>query len=153
MKILLISDSHGKKSCLNELINNPIYDYIFHMGDGSENDLGTAIYDSRVVYVKGNCDYFCDGAITQTLYLCDKKILITHGHEYKVKYGMETLSYFAKANGYQLVCFGHTHIQTDITIDGIRFINPGALKNGEYAELIVNNDDIKVIFKTIKEIE
>ena len=149
-KILVISDSHGKKDYLNTLANSPIYDYIFYLGDGTDRDLGNNIYNPNFKYVKGNCDdYFSDIPLGESVYLDDLKIFLTHGHEYKVKYGLELLSAFAIKNKCDIVCFGHTHKQLHQNINGTHLINPGALKNGDFAEIEINQGNINVIFKNI----
>ncbi len=149
MQILLISDSHGKKELINFLIEQKNYDHVFFAGDGLR-DLGVNIYDPKFVSVKGNCDFFeQDAPITQTLWLNNFKVLITHGDYYKVKYGLEVLHKFAKEKKYNLVCFGHTHSKTNIEIDGIKYINSGSLKNGDYAEIQIDAFGINVVQKNI----
>lgn len=150
MKILLISDSHGKQEYVQKLLNNK-YDYVFYAGDGIR-DLGINIYDPSVIYVKGNCDLFeQDAPITRTVFINDLKILITHGDYYKVKQGLESVSVFAKNNGYNMVCFGHTHTKWNECINETWFVNAGSLKNGNYAEIILKDKNISVAFKNICE--
>lgn len=149
-KILVISDSHGKKEYIDKLTAGDEYDYVFHLGDGADRDLGTNEYDPKFLFVKGNCDYFSDKPITQSLNLDGYKILLTHGDTYKVKFGLETIKSFATSKGYDIVCFGHTHRAMHEVYDGVHYINPGALKNGEYAELVLQKD-VKVEFKNIKD--
>lgn len=36
-------------------------------------------------------------------------------------------------NRYDIVCFGHTHIQAYFKVENTIYINPGAFKNNEYA--------------------
>lgn len=150
MKILLISDSHGKREWVNCLVEQELYDYVFFAGDGLR-DLGVNTYDPKFVCVKGNCDFFeQDAPITQTLYLNGVKILVTHGDYFKVKYGLEILQKFAKEKQYNLVCFGHTHSKTDVEIDGIKYINAGSFKNGDYAEIEITDNGINVVQKNLK---
>lgn len=149
-KILVVSDSHGKKDYFNLLASSPAYDYIFYLGDGADRDLGSFVYDSRLKIVKGNCDdFFSDLPLGESVYLDNCKVFLCHGHEYKVKYGLEMLSSFAIKNGYNIVCFGHTHKQRHEELGGVHLINPGALKNGDYAEIDINNNAVKVCFKNI----
>jgi len=148
--ILIISDSHGKKDYIDVLVNNSFYDYIFYLGDGADRDLGINIYDTKFKIVKGNCDnYFSDIALGESVYLNGLKIFLTHGHEYGVKYGIENILAFAIKNNYKIVCFGHTHKQYYQQVNGIHLINSGALKNGDYAELKIIDNNIKVEFKNI----
>ena len=150
MKILLVSDSHGRKDYLEYLINKRNYDYVFFAGDGLR-DLGVNVYDDRVVYVRGNCDFFAhDEPRTQTIFIDGYKILITHGDYYKVKYGMQGLQSFAFEKGYNLVCFGHTHEKSLLKDKGITYVNPGSLRNSDYAEISIAKDKIDVIFKKIE---
>lgn len=153
MKIILVSDSHGNKEGINFLINTLKYDYFFFAGDGLR-DLGSSIYDNRTVCVKGNCDFFAYGEpITQTLFVEGVKILLTHGDYYRVKYGMDGLKLFAEGKEYKLVCFGHTHNKTHFQENGITYVNAGAFKSGNYAEIDVKGGNINVEFKNINDIE
>ncbi|MBO7527900.1 MAG: YfcE family phosphodiesterase [Clostridia bacterium] len=148
--ILVLSDSHGKKDFILNLTNNPKYDYVFYLGDGIDRDLGTLIYDPRLKCVKGNCDNcFSDFPLGETVYLENCKIFLTHGHEYQAKYGNELLLKLAIDNKYNIVCFGHTHKQGHYIFNNIHLINPGALKNGDYAEIIIDENKIDVIFNKI----
>ena len=95
-RILILSDSHGKREYLNALVNNQVLDYIFYLGDGTDRDLSNNIYNPSFLFVKGNCDdYFSDYPISQTVHINNHKVLLTHGHEFKVKYGKELLFDFA----------------------------------------------------------
>ena len=53
------------------------------------------------------------------------------------------LDLLAKENGCNIVLYGHTHQQLVDEYDGVTFINPGALKEGNYA--LINENE--VIFK------
>ena len=76
--------------------------------------------------------------------------MLTHGHEYKAKLGLETLAFNAKNNNCQIVVFGHIHTQTCKKINDILLINPGAFKNGEYAILtLAKNKEPIIEFKKI----
>ena len=54
------------------------------------------------------------------------RIFYTHGHNYNVKYGTQRLSETAKANCYDIVLYGHTHIAKILYEDGIYIVNPGS---------------------------
>lgn len=149
MKILLISDSHGHSDYINFLVDKGNYGYIFFAGDGIR-DLGVNVYDPKFVYVKGNCDFYAHNEPeTQTLFLNEIKILVTHGDSFFVKKGLDNLHYFSKQKEYKLVCYGHTHLQGIYEKDGITYINSGALKNGDYAEIEIVNGKIVCEFKNI----
>ena len=153
VKILVISDSHGQKDYIDALTNIPSYDYIFHLGDGVDRDLGTNIYNPNFKYVKGNCDeYYSDIPLTETIFLENIKIFLTHGFEYKVRHGMEILRKVAKDGNYNIVFYGHTHIQKFEVVDNVYYINPGALKNGNYSEVTLNKNEIIINNKNIKDL-
>lgn len=148
MKILLISDSHGRKNAVEQLICGQNCDFVFFLGDGVRDV--EDIDDSIIKKVSGNCDLFSFEATTRYEILEGFKIMLTHGHEYKAKLGLETLAFNAKNNNCQIVVFGHIHTQTCEKINDILLINPGAFKNGEYAILtLAKNKEPVVEFKKI----
>ena len=61
-----------------------------------------------------------------------------HGHLYRAN--QELMAYAAKENGCDIVIYGHTHRQVDKEEYGIRFLNPGALKNGDYMIIETTSD-------------
>ena len=54
----------------------------------------------------------------------NKKILLTHGHRYRVKYGYDRLLSRAKEISADIVVFGHTHVPENTYIDNILLFNP-----------------------------
>ncbi|MCH5303220.1 MAG: metallophosphoesterase [Ruminococcus sp.] len=135
MKILLLSDSHGNirdmMSATEKYGRNA--DIIVHCGDGTRGEamqLMQSCPDKTVVCVRGNCDFGSMLRYTEYLNVFDKKIMITHGHLFDVKFGLEKLSYKAEEENCDLVFFGHTHIPTDVRLGNVRMINPGS--SGKY---------------------
>ena len=148
MKIIVLSDSHGRKSKLEELLKNSTYDYVFYLGDGLK-DISN-FNENNVKKVCGNCDFFSTEAGTRIEKILSTLVMLTHGHLFKAKYAIEPMVSYAKENNCSLLCFGHTHKQKYEMIDGITVVNPGAFKNGQYAEIeIEKNGNIKVDLKTI----
>ena len=146
MKILLISDSHGRKSAVEDLICSENCDLVFFLGDGVRDV--EDIDESIIKKVSGNCDLFSFEAITRFEIVDGFKIMLTHGHQYKAKQGLETLALNAINNNCQIVIFGHTHTQTIEKIDDILLINPGAFKYGQYATLtLFKNKEPIIEFK------
>ena len=138
-KILVVSDSHGAKKHMDELIQKN-YDYILFLGDGLK-DLGVYINLNNCYCVKGNCDVFAyDFALSQTIFIDGIKIFITHGHEFGVKQGTETLQTYLNNKGFKIVCFGHTHRKIIQIINDSLYLNPGAIWNGEYGEIEITKD-------------
>ncbi|MCQ2483206.1 MAG: YfcE family phosphodiesterase [Clostridia bacterium] len=85
--------------------------------------------------VKGNCDayYLSFAKIPNEISfsISDKhRAFVTHGHLFRAN--TEIMSYAAEEKNCDVVLFGHTHIQTDRTEYGLRFLNPGSVRNGNY---------------------
>ncbi len=144
LKICLISDSHGNKDKIEDLLFNNTFDYIFFMGDGLRDFKD--YYLENLKMVSGNCDLFSDEPFTTFVKIQDKKIMITHGHVYKAKLTKMLMANYAKEQNCDIVCYGHTHCQKDESVNGVRLINPGAFKNGEYAILKIENNKVEVSF-------
>lgn len=133
MKLLICSDSHN-----NSITKLPLddYDYIIHCGDLKNSDLDYFKLYPNLYYVKGNCDYN-EYPIYLKLKLANLNIFITHSNLYNTKYSYDDLIQNT-VNKYDLVLFGHTHKQICFKVENTIYINPGALKNNEYAYIIDN---------------
>ncbi len=145
MKILVLSDSHGNARGVENAVKKygRNADLIVHCGDatrGEAEDLARKS-DIPVVCVRGNCDFVTDLNDIEYLDLCGRRIIITHGHLFGVKYGLERLSYSAEEKGASLVFFGHTHIAADETLGGVRMINPGSCGKWQATCAVVELDD------------
>ena len=110
MRIVVISDTHGRREAVREVIERQgAYDALLFLGDGLRDiDEGTA----GLVAVRGNCDGFSgvDAPIEQMLTLDGVRIFMTHGHAYSVKSETKRLLAHAYALGADIVIFGHTHV-------------------------------------------
>lgn len=139
MKILLVSDSHRDIEYLSNVIEKENPEIVIFAGDHSDDAIDMKyIFDNKKFYiVRGNCDFYDN--ITkdiEEIYIDGVgKILLTHGHLFRVKSTMNEIYKFGKEYGANLVIFGHTHIQHRSEFDGIEFVNPGAIVNHEYAIL------------------
>ena len=91
MRILVLSDSHGSRRKVEAAAaEQPEAEVILHLGDGVDDseDL-TYLYPKKtIVRVRGNCDRYSDLPIEATVTVNGKTILLTHGHEFRVKYTM-----------------------------------------------------------------
>lgn len=151
MKILILSDSHGRTVHLEHILKKEAdCDMIVHLGDGAE-DLDFCLpytAHKQVWRVKGNCDPFACGfqeshVITAegvTFFAC-------HGHRYNAHLGLQNLYYAALSSSANVCLYGHTHVQKADTTDGILFLNPGAVKDGRYALLFAENGNIRYELK------
>lgn len=144
MKILVFSDSHGKRDRIESVIKEHLkfggIDRVFFLGDGLREilDLEKAYPGLRFDYVKGNCDDSLitsaerAGTINEMLIKAGGfTFLLMHGHKYDVKSEYQYAADHAIEQGADVLLFGHTHRAEDITIDGtsgghVRMINPGS---------------------------
>lgn len=127
-KVLIISDSHGNRGILQEVFDAEKPDKIFFLGDHINDIYGLKnASDVDICAVKGNVDYGVQGVEDLVLSLNGYKMLLTHGHKYRIKYGYYPL--YLKAREYEVdfVFFGHTHAYADFEENGIRFVNPGSV--------------------------
>ncbi|MBQ4140097.1 MAG: metallophosphoesterase family protein [Clostridia bacterium] len=120
-KILIFSDSHGETKYLSRAMSmNPDADMIVHLGDGA-SDLTRPLpenYEKPLVLIEGNGEYYGWLGVdrryrpkrTETIEFEGKRIFMTHGHLYDVKYGLERIAARAYADGADIVLFGHTHV-------------------------------------------
>ncbi|WP_026671532.1 metallophosphoesterase family protein [Alkalihalobacterium bogoriense] len=129
MKALIVSDSHGWKEELAEVLNRhkEEVDLIIHCGD-SELHFDEAILKD-VVIVEGNCDVSHSQFEEEIVTTIDGvTFYVTHGHLYNVKMTHVPISYRAEEVGASIACFGHSHIATSFSENGVVYINPGSLR-------------------------
>lgn len=130
MRILVISDSHGRVSEIEKAIEaHTDAKHIFFLGDCVRDieDLPFIYPDRTFHIVSGNCDYASMYKSADTVTLSGRNILFTHGHAFSVKSGISRLKEKAKSEGIDLVLYGHTHISKTEYADGVYFVNPGSV--------------------------
>lgn len=160
MKILAISDTHGKLNKIRDIWPKLTgIDLIIHAGDLiSDAKKLEKEFRIPVASVKGNCDGSCSSKDIIILDTECGSILITHGHMQNVKYHFNGLLYLAMEKNCRAVVFGHTHKAFIDQESGIYLINPGSLtlprdgSDGSYAIIRTSEDDINasiVYYSTI----
>jgi putative phosphoesterase len=144
MKYLVVSDSHGDIMRFIEALEREKPDGILHLGDFSkdaEDLLCLNICD--VKWVKGNCDVIDSWSSEEEIIsLGGFRILMSHGHIYRVKSGMQLFKSAAEENEVDIALFGHTHIPYKEMNSGICYFNPGSAygDDGTYGVLEINSD-------------
>lgn len=111
MKILVISDSHGRSDRFREVIKmHADADEILFLGDGVRDAFCAC---ERAICVRGNCDalslFGADAPSERLLCFGEFKILMLHGHERYVKSGLDRALSYAYERGADILLFGHTH--------------------------------------------
>ena len=142
VRLGLISDSHNRESCVQRFLavaERERYDAVYHMGDGESDArwLGRRL-KMPLVFVAGNCDMFSKAAREARGQHEGHRLLAVHGHLYDVRYGLDRLSYFAESNGADIALYGHTHDPRVCFVGPTLMINPGALMDGRYGELLLD---------------
>ena len=130
MKFLLFSDSHGKMDRMVKAVRkNGKVDGIIHLGDCVQDILGLMrdFPGYRYEFVKGNNDWSREYPDEKMIELEGKRIFLTHGHHYNVKYDYQRIILRGKAARADAVFFGHTHQPEEMFSDGMLVLNPGSI--------------------------
>ena len=128
MRILIISDSHGKTENILKLKQKiGKIDLAIHCGDGTEDfDFISDFLKCKICGVSGNCDLFTRELSVVNLNIEGKRIHIEHGNKLPV-HSEKALIEYARNNGFDLLLYGHTHIQKILHEDGVWVVNPGSI--------------------------
>lgn len=147
MRILVFSDSHRDiESCI-KVINNIVgVDMVLHAGDhiSDAKELCKMFPEIAFEYVPGNCDFSSDDSDV-VVEAQGKKIFLTHGHGYSVKYDDTFSELYNKAESLGCDCavFGHTHQSLCDPRRKVLLLNPGSIKNGTYGVIEIENGVLK----------
>ncbi len=130
MKILVVSDTHGRWARLSDVLAvQRSAELVIHLGDGAD-DLDNVRYEypaKMMIGVSGNCDYAVNLDALGEITVEGKHIFYTHGHIYNVKYGYEQIEEAARRRGADICLFGHTHEPFSDYNNGLYMLNPGSL--------------------------
>ena len=137
MRILIISDTHGRTNTIRDVLDTVgDIDMFIHLGDvcGDEE----YIYDNvtcPIHMVAGNNDWDSDLPMQEEFMIGRYKVFITHGHRYSVHYGTDRLQELIKYDGYDIVMYGHTHVPyLEEDPDDITILNPGSISKPRQAD-------------------
>ncbi len=129
MKVLIVSDTHGRNQNLIDTINRvaPI-DLLIHLGDlENGEEYIRSMLPCEAEFVAGNNDFFAGLPKEKIIQVGKYTILLTHGHRYGVNFTTSGLLDAAKRNKADIVMFGHTHVPMIDLSGSIWVINPGSL--------------------------
>ena len=128
MRILVVSDTHGRTDGLEEVLKKiGKIDMLIHLGDVIDDaDYIQAIAPCPCYIVRGNCDFDVSLPPYEVVQAGKHRIFCTHGHAYDVGYGNEFLIDAAKDRGCDIALYGHTHIP-DTEYGEVCVGNPGSL--------------------------
>ena len=129
MKILIVSDTHGRHSNLDKVLEHEKdIDMLLHLGDVENGeDYIETITKCPVYMIAGNNDFFSYLPMEREIRIGKYKVFMTHGHGYYVSMDTKSLRRAATARGVDIVMFGHTH-RPYMDVEGsLKVINPGSL--------------------------
>ena len=129
MKVLIVSDTHGRNHNLIDTINRvaPI-DLLIHLGDlENGEEYIKALLPCPAEMVAGNNDFFAGLPKEKVIRVGKYNILLTHGHRYGVNFSTSGLVDAAKRHKADIVMFGHTHVPMIDLSGSVWVINPGSL--------------------------
>ena len=126
MIITVFSDLHGgSERNMEEAFAES--DYVVFLGDGLMKIRHFEYeYPEKFLFVRGNCDGYDETPLHRIVDFDGVRVMLTHGHEERVKYGLLNILGIAKKEHVNIVLFGHTHRPEVTEIDGILFVNPGS---------------------------
>lgn len=144
MRIIVTSDSHKRAGNLIDIFEKHMdtTDLFINLGDGEDDvdDVQMLYPNIKLERVAGNCDWSSNLPLYKTITAMGKKIFFTHGHPFYVKHGYQAIEEKAIAENVDICLFGHTHIPYTSYKNGIYYMNPGAVCNGDYGIIdIVKN--------------
>lgn len=151
MTILVLSDSHSALSFMRRCVEKVKPQAVIHLGDYYEDAqcLKEAYPHIPFHIVPGNCDrYRCP--IHALELLCydvgGVRMLMTHGHNQRVKQGLGGLLAEARRYSAQAALYGHTH-QADChrEEDGLWVLNPGSCGYFGGSAGVIETDGEKII--------
>lgn len=132
MKILVVSDTHGRWGALYNVIqSHSDAAVVIHLGDGSDDleRIRPSFPNKYLLGVAGNCDFLAPSGTRSAcaVEIEGKTIFFTHGHQYRVKSGLNLLEEAARARKAHICLYGHTHTAFCECRSGLYIMNPGSI--------------------------
>lgn len=146
-RLLVLSDSHGRYGIVEGIVRRfgSECDALIFCGDGvcdiaqllyaakADRKLGDCV-PSVIAAVHGNCDPASYPLDKGTLYFSGmielkvngRGILITHGHNQGVDWGVETLGLEMQVSECTTAFYGHTHVAREDNFKNFKIVNPGS---------------------------
>ncbi len=151
-RLLIISDSHGAIDMIQKVLKKETgqFDQCIHLGDRVEDMRQFQDMAEKFIFVKGNMDFKSENSVMEPPFeriveIEGVKILITHGHRFKVHATTGLLQKEAEFREVKLVLYGHTHKKDFFSEKGISYFNPGSLKNKEYGKITIDKGSISEV--------
>lgn len=129
MKVLVVSDTHGKEDHLLEAVRlEAPFDYMIHLGDiGKLEEYIEELTGYPCFAVKGNNDWRSMLPSESIIMIGGKRAFLTHGHHFGVSYGLRDLKRYAENLNCEIAIFGHTHVPELVQERNFTCFCPGSL--------------------------
>ena len=154
-RILLVSDSHNSPVYIDRMAKRYAEERcegIIHLGDFVEDaEKLERLTGVRAEKVRGNCDEYSREPAWTVLELKGVRLLLCHGHTFGVKRSLYELSEAAARQNARVALFGHTHQAYVGHVDNVLLVNPGALVQGKYCVLELENGTARPFLKSLVE--
>lgn len=150
MKIAVFSDTHRSLTGAQRVILEEKPDLILHLGDLIRDayKLQEQFPDIPLECVPGNCDLAPSGPATKLITVQGLTLMLTHGHEYRVKYEIQSLLNAAYFQSADMVLYGHTHRPVNDRVEGLYVVNPGTAGQGTrrtWARVVIEGGEVKSV--------
>ena len=151
IRIGVVSDSHGALALFEKAVNEMGNVHaIVHLGDCAHDAYSVSkALGRKIITLNGNCDFMSYEPISRILEMGGKRFFLTHGHKEHVKMGLTRLGYRAEAEGVDCALYGHTHIPGSVMFGSVLLINPGAMKDGNYCVIAIEDGIMTPEFRHI----
>ncbi|MEG1895691.1 MAG: YfcE family phosphodiesterase [Oscillospiraceae bacterium] len=130
MRYLIISDIHGNRKGLNEVLEKEKdIDKVIFLGDGLSDIIQIKKEFPRLQFdvVRGNCDVSNSIAPMQIINIGGYTVLLCHGDGFDVKMSLLALRRTAISLNATIALYGHTHKQYYEYLDGLYIFCPGSV--------------------------
>lgn len=129
MKLLIVSDSHGRAQPILRAVQEQRPDGVIHLGDGWRD---AAVLNDEfpllpLEQVPGNCDLGRPEPCERLAFFAGHAVFFCHGHTLGVKQSLLRAALAAKERGAEVLLFGHTHRPMVDFHDGLWMLNPGSI--------------------------
>lgn len=157
MKVVILSDTHGRLHALEPIVLREKPDALIHLGDHFEDSFSVeALFPGLPVYaVCGNNDEPL-GPYHRVVAFGKTRIFLTHGHLFSLHKGIGRLASEARKNGCQAALFGHTHTALMRVHKGILVLNPGSVSlprdgsGGSYLVLWLGEGQMSASLRSVR---
>ncbi|MGM0436025.1 MAG: metallophosphoesterase family protein [Bacillota bacterium] len=126
MKVLVVSDVHGEKKRLEDILKtHEDADFVISLGDSELKQ--KFLQDKDIIAIKGNYPFDKGFAYEHIMTVDGISTLLVHGHRHKVRTGLSKLYHDMVSKNTTLALFGHTHQMTFEHCHGRFLLNPGSV--------------------------